>query len=424
MLSIVFKLLCLVGFVYQILHISLEYFAFKTTTKISLQLENNFINPSVIFCTRYTDIIDKKNYKSYGIHAKDNRNLPEIRSIMSELTIKDVFDLTPNPNSIMTGCQFREFGHDLTTYNSSACYKKFYVTKYQEGAFICYQFRTKIPDSKFDCHKTALSYLSTNELYLIRLSPIFLKSDAIKVISFVPGNSSNSILNIPFASRRFYHFTNRYVAGDTNDSTISYILVAGDMYLIKRLENPYDTRCTNIEKDANHVCRRKCNIDAYRSYNLYPYNEFATKPIPLKNLDIHHLNVSLIRDVENKINSCSKRCWQEYCYDWFTVTVMRHYPQKGEMSFVSRCSDRPKVAIEFLAKLSLMEFILYCSSSLGLWFGISLVSVNPFEKYRQARKARNTNSVCHCLEIHGVSLQSTAENFSRRIRQLEKVLIH
>ena len=85
--SVPFKLLCFTGFLYQIYELSTIYFAFKTSTKITLQLDNKFVNPSIIFCVKYTEIIDRTSYKKYGIHHKYNYNTTEMFDDMSKMTI-------------------------------------------------------------------------------------------------------------------------------------------------------------------------------------------------------------------------------------------------------------------------------------------------------------------------------------------------
>ena len=62
--NVAFKMFCLAGFLYQMIQISIAYFAFKTNTKIVFELDNNFINPSITFRVRYPAIVDRTKNKT------------------------------------------------------------------------------------------------------------------------------------------------------------------------------------------------------------------------------------------------------------------------------------------------------------------------------------------------------------------------
>ena len=404
--SIIFRLLCFLGFVYQVIQISQEFFAYRTTTTVILRLGDKNIDPSIIFCTRCTDILDRKNYEEYGIYAKSNFNYTEVLSDVSKLTIKDIFDLTPAAEDVVIGCQIRKNAYDVNSYSQDECYSLFRVTKYVEGMFVCYQFSTTMGDSKFHCDEASRSYFSVNELYGISLKQLFFFSNTIKVISFIPKGFNNSILNMPFTSRRFYVLKLRYNEKHFSASTLNYMYISGDLYIITRLEKPYDTKCIKNEENADFNCRRRCNINAFKAYNIFPPNEFTVNPLPIKTLNPVTLkNETLIEDVKLRNDRCVAECTENLCHDWYTVSNLETLPlrRSNTLSIVSRCSTRPTVVIQHLPRITFMEFILYISSSLGIWFGVSIISVNPFggnscTKIAKRRKIGNT-TVYHLREM-------------------------
>ena len=429
--STVFKLLCLVGFVYQITQISSQYFAFKTSTKITFERDNKFIDPSIIFCTRYTDIIDRTNYKKYDIHQQRTYNLKEIFTDMTKLTIKDIFDLTPDPKKVIMGCQYRENDYSVKTLTRSQCYSRFHVVKYYEGTFLCYLFRTKIEDSKFRYEETALSYHSFNELYMLNLHPRFLLSNAIKLISFIPGGGNATVFNIPFISRRYYVFRLRYGHFPPETSKMNYLQTSGDIYSIKRLKKPYDTHCVENLEEAESPCRRRCNIASFKKHHLYPPNEFITKPLSIKPFNIKTLeNKTILQDVKTNNDKCMKKCSKNSCNDWYSVSGLQTSPLllNNTLSVGSICSNRPNVVIVHFPRISLMDLILYSSSSLGLWFGFTVLSMNPFQSNRCRtlwRQKTTTRSSCNKDDLRNVYLrtQATVQDFSYRLRQVENFLI-
>ena len=418
-LSTVFKLVCLLGFFYQITQISLQYFAFKTSTKITFERDNKFIDPSIIFCTRYTDIIDRTNYQKYGIQPRRTYNFNETYFDMKKLTMKDIFDLTPDPNEVIMGCEYRENDYGVKTLTRSQCYSKFHVVKYYEGTFICYLFRTKIEDSKFRYEETALSYDSFNELYMLNLHPRFLSSNAIKVISFIPGGGNASVFNIPFISRRYYVFQLRYGHDPPETSKMNYLQVSGDIYSIKRLKKPHDTNCVENSEEAESPCRRRCNIASFKKHGLYPPNEFITEPRNIKPFNIFTLeNATILRDVKTSNDNCMRKCSKNACKTWYSVSNLQTLPllYNNTLSVVSLCSNRPNVVIIHFPRISFMDLILYSSSSLGLWFGFSVLSMNPFKsnRYRRLCKQKRTTRSCNKNDLRDVCVrtQATVQDFS------------
>ena len=384
-LNICFKLLCLIGFVYQMTHISLEYFSFKTNTKVTLVLHAKSANPSIIFCTHYTDILDRTDYQRYGIHQERSFNFTEMLSDHTKLTIRDIFDLTPHPNKTMIGCQIREHDHNVQTYPLDQCYSMFHIRKFHEGAFICYQFRTRIVDSNFRCHEASLSYHSNTELYLISLDRQFLLSNAIKVISFIPQGIQDSFTSFPFESRRFFESTERYTYDAPETSKMNQLFISAESFFTTRLGSPYDTDCAEEFEKTETFCRRRCNIASFSKHGIFPPNEFCVKPLPIKHLNVLTMeNKTLFQDVQARNEECMKMCNRKGCHEWYSVTNLKAVPYKlnATLSIVSSCSNKPTVIIQYLPRITFMELFMYVSSSLGIWFGISVLSINPFQVNR------------------------------------------
>ena len=420
-----FKLLCLTGFVYQMTHISLTYFAFKTNTKITLQHDNKLPHHSIVFCTLYTDLLDRTNYERYGIHKSRSFNFTEILSDHTKLTISDIFDLTPDPNNTMTGCQIRENSYDVQTYPLDKCYSLFQVTKYHEGMFICYQFEAKIADNKFKCDEAALSYHSITELYVITLHQRFLSSNLIKLISFLPGKVNESLINFPLSARKFYEYLERYGTKAPETSNDNYIRIASDMYSITRLQKPFDTDCVEDFEKSEAVCRRKCNIALFEKHNIFPPNEVSVKPLPVQHLNSLTLkNQSLIQDLKTGDEKCMIECNKKSCNDWYSVTTAKTLPYifNQTLTVISSCSKRPMTIIQYLPRITLMEFVMFISSSLGIWFGVSVLSINPFaNRNKKLDKQSRFKTMLHdhtpFFRIN--ALEITMQEFNNRLRQLE-----
>ena len=434
--NVSFKLLCLTGFLHQILEISIAYFAYKTSTKIVFELENKFINPAIIFCVRYPAILDRSNYRKYGIYPRYRYNKTEMSSDMSKLTIKDIFDLTPDANQVILSCEYRENYYQLflTPYNRSECYSLFHVTKYQEGGFICYQFRTTTADNNFHCSQAALSHNSYKQFYSVLLHQRFMASNAVKLISFVPDGKNSSVLSMPIISRSFYEFKLRYASDPPEASKENVFRIWGDVYSITSLTKPYDTNCLKQEEKDYGVCHRRCNIAAFKRHGYFPSNEYTITPLQMKHLNSEALrNETLVQDIKSRSAACLTKCNRKKCYYWYSVTGVASfsYVKNNTIELASTCSNRPAVIIQFLPKITPMELVMYVSSSLGIWFGTSILSINPFNsrcKCVTNAKTRQENFVYPIPEQlrdrRMKGLRVVVQDFNKRIRQLEHILLH
>ena len=433
--NVPYKLLCFIGFLYQVLQLSTEYFAFKTSTKTVLQLDHKFINPSIVFCIRYTDIIDRTNYKKYGILPKYRYNVTEMFHDMSKLTIKNVFDLTPDPSEIIIGCQYR--GNDYQqlvtkSHPRSHCNSLFHVTKYQEGAFICYQFRTKITDSNFSCFNALLTFYSYNNLYSVSLKQQFLLSNAIKLISFVPSGIDSSVVSMPDISRRFHVSIVRYAHHFPNSSKENFFKIFGDYYSITRLEKPYDTQCTWNKNQAHEACYRRCNINLFAKYGYFPSTEYSITPKLLKHLEASkNVNETILQDIKAGLNNCNNSCQRKLCHDWYSVTGVDTlaFLLNNTITIAGGCSKRPAVIIQYLPRITFMEFVMYVSSSLGIWFGISVMSINPFnssncDRVMRRMKTRKHYSYGNESRDFRETVRMAVHDLNRRVRQMENYQLY
>ena len=186
-LGLVFSLLCLTGFLYQVIQISINYFSFPTSTKIILELEAIHNKPSVVYYALFLDILDRTHHEKYGIRSEQvmlkerlNGTLEEdsTERELSILTVQGIFDLTPKIDKVMQGCSLRRNSYKLTIYDLKTCNKIFHINKYIQGKYICYQF---LRNNSFDCSLASLSHTSSNNLYEVSFMPFFTKSVSDKI---------------------------------------------------------------------------------------------------------------------------------------------------------------------------------------------------------------------------------------------------
>ena len=113
------------------------------------------------------------------------------------------------------------------------------------------------------------------------------------------------------------------------------------------------------------------------------------------------------------------------------MTTIKSFSHKNNhaIAWGSSCSQLGSaVIVPFLPKITFTEFLMYVSSPLGIWFGTSILSINPFNSRRKCaskRKAREGNFVHSIAEemrdrkMQG--LQMIVQDLSKRMKQTEHI---
>ena len=157
------------------------------------------------------------------------------------------------------------------------------------------------------------------------------------------------------------------------------------MYSITSLPKPYDTNFVK-EEERSPLCLRRFNIAAFKKHGYFPSNEYTIEPLKMKHLNSEALrNETLVQDIKSRSKACLKKCSRSNCDYWYSVTIAQTFSllMNETIALGSTCSNRPSVTIKFVPRITFMEFVMYVSSSLETWFGISILSINPFNSKRK-----------------------------------------
>ena len=202
------------------------------------------------------------------------------------------------------------------------------------------------------------------------------------------------------------------------------------MYSITSLPKPYDTNFVK-EEERSPLCLRRFNIAAFKKHGYFPSNEYTIEPLKMKHLNRETLtNKTLVRDIESESQACLKKCSRKSCNYWYSVTSVETFSHLNNdtIALGSTCSNRPSLRIQFLPRITSIEFVMYVSSSLGIWFGTSILSINPFNSRRKfvtKRKVRQGNffhSIASELRDRKMqSLQIVVQDLSKRMKQMEHI---
>lgn len=236
---------------------------------------------------------------------------------------------------------------------------------------------------------------------------------------------------------------------------------------IVRLPSPYDTHCLDYQKSTQFFsaieCRNDCllnktivetnklpfSITIWNASENYKatieYGEFndATDSVieyyarkqsfymslmnykHVSNIDI--LNPKITATLVNIENECAKMCFKPDCYDILTMTkVFYDYPKKEKsasdipLSFEVLVPTKPAIKIVHSVKVSWTEYVVSVLSCFGIWFGLSVLSVNPFSlTIDLASKAspKNRAGKSYCFQIRQ-QLKRQTDTFAAQAKSM------
>lgn len=312
--SRVFRLLCVVGLLFQLFQVSQLYFTFQTTSKIKFEIPDVEDYQTIMYCPRYLDLVDRQYHEKYGILKQPSQSDPEIEKEMTALTVEQIFQLTPAVSDVIDYCILRS-GNTFTPLFSDkkSCEDFFLVFKSVNGERICYTFMPRFR-SKHSIGDIASSETFTNIVYQLRLnSKISNTNVALFVTSFMdPVN-----LQEPLNSRLFQRTISNSISFNR-----SHVYVYVDYISINRLPFPFDTKCT--ENHDREVCYEACLLFKLKRINRLPWSGFHRQAINMKLLTSFHLkNESMSKYMSETFQECLKECkLKSECYSKINFIII------------------------------------------------------------------------------------------------------
>ena len=387
-LSFLFPLICLSGFVFQVEQVSDLYFRFETTSKTVFQVKEVDYYQTMMYCPMSSDLFDRNRSKEYSISQEiTTYGHSDIYKELAILTIKDILELTPSEADIIESCIVRRGRLETpTTMNRSECQEIFKVTKSVNGQRICYTFMPR-SRANYSTGDVSSSQSYPNVVYYIYFNPIVSQSVAALFISSVmhPSASEYDLLD----SRPYQA---KVISRTLNESCFS---ISGESTDINRLPPPYDTKCT--PGHHREKCYEDCLEKKLKQINRLPWSGFYKEAIDMKmltGLDLE--NKTTLEFAEKSFKECHSLCKiKAECLTQFSRTIVHAFRTIYAFPFFgSMIPSLPHVSLYAVPFLNLIEYIVQLGSCFGIWFGLSIISINPV---KMLRKKSNTNRlICHC----------------------------
>lgn len=373
---------CVLGCAIQIHSITQSYMSFGIQTQVKVELPPRLKIPSMSVCFRIIDIFD---YDAYMNEMRRRHNttidLIDTETLQSRITIADVFRFCPNlrKGNLFHTCIYRKPGsYDFHDINGTECHRMFDIKNFFLQEYLCYLINfTTYAGNEY--HYRSVAFALTH--------PGLIYSVVFNISSFPRVQFVKMILNEndqrPLRSAAFTSTVTRFYNSETGDGrynwfTMTYFLVKSTL-----LPKPYPTECVDW-REFGHLdsedCTQKCLVKhSLEKFGRYPYVAYVDQPIDHPILTRQHLlNASVNRFLYRFEKWCTNRCRQLGCKLSYTITRVTRDPDNEVLTFNILVPQLPNYIITNYPRLPLIEYFIYVLSCFGTWFGLSVLSLNPF----------------------------------------------
>ena len=367
----------------QVEQVSEIYFRFQTTTKTEFQVKETEEYQTIDFCPRYLDLLDRTRYKEYGIHSELPSNLTGIFDELSVLTIKEILQLTPSPSDVIKLCLMRDklMSSVKIMEKPEECLSFFEVSKSVNGEKVCYRFMPR-NKTNYSVGDVASSLTHMNIAWEVTLQPVLGKTIFGFFINHFTKSKKGS--EDPLISRMF-----GIKIDNANTFNASGFFVYGQNFKIKRLPHPYDSKCTPYHD--RQVCYEECLIDRFKFINRIPWSGFHRQLIDKKIYTYNDNNNKTMANIAKAaFTECHASCKiKTECKTIFTITnVHENTSLRKRFYIASMVPGGPQISVYTVPLLTFIEYVVQVGSCCGIWFGLSIVSLDPVKwVIRRAKKS-------------------------------------
>ena len=369
-LSSLFSLICLSGFLFQVQQVSDLYFRFGTTTKTVFEIREIDHYQTMLYCPRSVDFFSKA-FKNFGNVQNVTVVMERAEKELSKLTIKDILELTPPINHVIKQCAVRQGIMSIpVVLDQRDCEAFFHVSKSVIGERVCYTIMPKI-GANFSVGAVASSRLYTNIVYTIYVKPVILETKLAAFLSWIANEEQGNdpFDSCPYQARVFNYKT----------LTQSSFVVYGESIKIHRLPPPFDTKCTPGHQ--REKCYEQCLNKQFAVINRVSWSGFHREKLNMNMVTANDLrNDSISEFINGVFVECQTSCKTHAdCVTQFSRTSVQEFQSPNQSSFSSMLPSFPRISLHAVPSLNLIEYVVQVGSSFGIWFGLSIISLNPMK---------------------------------------------
>lgn len=385
-LTVVIELLAAIGLVIQLETVTSTYFKYETKAETKISRGKTVPVPSVSLCWNFLDLINLEEVeKKSGKKFKRPISNEGKEEILSTVTIKNIFEWTPPDKDIIESCFIRS-GNSFSskTLVGKDCDQEFLVEKFYHREFICYHFQLAI-FTTYSLYQTLYTTSKPGTFFEINLkNDVFSKGSFYSPTVHSPGTSEIFDISLSYYFRRSFN----YSTGENKPEKIHNSFYTIDTL---RLPPPYDTNClssttTNTEKILSCL-----DENSMKKLGKLSGSQIVRKPEENFILNSQELE-KYGEELDSFLKVCKNSISQLACERYHTSTETQ-VSESDKLTVSIEWPKNPDFNIISHPKMDFLELVIYQMSSVGIWFGISFLSVFLFiaNKLKQAIQTRKSD---------------------------------
>lgn len=427
MKSCIFHCICITGLILQLIEVSNKYFRYSTDTKVTISKHRIIHRPYISVCFREYEILNIDFMENmFGSTKIDYIKDSSWSRMRGNITIKELFGHTPGASQVSfisiiifllicsskilnpsgRACSITLPGKEINFDNASKCYDIFTVDKYHYRNMICYKFKILL-DKIFDTIDYYDYILKTENFgrifYLIFDAGALARVRRLMVNVHLDG----SVEQADTSTGQTIYITD----------TLNVLRVSYTTLVSTRLAPPYDTKCYKYSKGKSriHVIVENIQRESVKVLNRSTYAAHIYEP----------LNTPLISFLEIDRNSTEQLLYRrivesnehtpDACY--FKTTMPKVFSMNYKLFGVMiDWPDGFSIAIQSTERMVILDFLIYISTCIGLWYGLSSYHLLTMAFSWNFVKQRNETRVTSIERMQHI------ERFNRPITQKRRML--
>lgn len=415
-------LLCSVGCIYQIYHISDLFFVYSTTTKVSISRQTDSFVPTLVVCTNFSNFLEPP--------------VDDFLQFRITTPFDQWFDRTPPTRYLIgRGSYFANASSWIITYNKTEADLLFLVGKLFKRTEVCYTINREEP-FRFN-YRQATSTSGDPILVTFTFnSTLIMKETSLDFFIHSADSSFHGISN----SLAAVHLSRNPV---TYSIYLKKVILTYAEYQSWLLPAPYDSNCYDYrpEYKTERHCYDQCHLElSVKLQDRIPMSVIKDRRIKSmmygKQIDMTVEAKKILSDIKR---NCTTKCQKVQCNNDDFVPILIHAVPNLELEVALQASPDPLFRTIYEPKIYTIDFATYILSCIGFWYGLSfyqavgmgllkltnLTSLPDNPRKRMGGKVsyvRNSSSVQSSWDrFHKKSLRSRVERLERLIHEMTKI---
>lgn len=457
--SILITVICCIGLLYQVTEVTKSYLSYRIRRIISRDFPTFLDPPAISLCFDLSVVIPIEVFKSITSKHRETASSEywgNFYDFLKVTPIKELFKLSPKVNETLKnsfGCAIRfPTEYSMFFMDNKDCYGHFVIEKYIQRQLMCYKF-TPIVDG-IDIGEYQMNHPKNRSKNGQRMMG---KSWALEYLMAPVKTGVLYTLYMNFSSFNRVSYVVAFVHGpDTDHFEDSFITNQNSMTLSKdrgtamktnyqrltyhHLEAPYPSKCYKMSngKSLTHEFADLLNIQTIKQFN-------STCPVTqLFENNSSYTNYNLISDRDygnktflNTFNDLIER--NEKYYKGLSCDLRYYVTSVTTQSIgVSKRSHNRFIIYITWPQLhniemnddplqSMLDLLIYVASSLGFWFGFSVLSSvsmvgNWFKSIITKNNASDFNHTLNSESTATIGEKNEIKNQKEVIIQLTKMV--